>query len=46
MTHIAAISLYVDGWKTNIFDLREDVRLENKQYVTATPCSATFTLLT
>jgi len=33
ITHMAAISLFVDGYKTDTHDLREDLRLENKQYV-------------
>jgi len=31
MTHMAAISLYIDGWRTDTSDLRDDLRLENKQ---------------
>lgn len=31
MTHMAAISLYIDNWRTDTHDLREDLRLENKQ---------------
>lgn len=31
MTHIAALSLFVDNWRTDTNDLREDLRLENKQ---------------
>ncbi|KAL1296512.1 hypothetical protein AAFC00_000021 [Neodothiora populina] len=30
-THMAAVSLYIDNWRTDTFDLREDLRLENKQ---------------
>lgn len=33
MTHMAAISLYIDNWRTDTHELREDLRLENKQYV-------------
>lgn len=33
ITHMAAITLYIDGFKTDTNDLREDLRLENKQYV-------------
>jgi len=33
ITHMAAISLFIDGYKTDTHDLREDLRLENKQYV-------------
>ena len=33
ITHMAAISLFIDGYKTDTCDLREDLRLENKQYV-------------
>lgn len=32
MTHIAALSLYIDNWRTDTYDLREDLRMENKQY--------------
>ncbi|KAF2226122.1 RNA polymerase I associated factor, A49-like protein [Elsinoe ampelina] len=31
MTHIAAISLYIDGQRTDTHDLREDLQMENKQ---------------
>ncbi|KAF2158208.1 RNA polymerase I associated factor, A49-like protein [Myriangium duriaei CBS 260.36] len=31
MTHMAAISLYIDDFKTDTHDLREDLRLENRQ---------------
>ncbi|KAI4797255.1 RNA polymerase I associated factor, A49-like protein [Aureobasidium sp. EXF-8845] len=31
ITHMAAISLFIDGYKTDTHDLREDLRLENKQ---------------
>ena len=31
MTHMAAISLYIDNWKTDTNDLKEDLRLEVKQ---------------
>lgn len=31
--HIAALALIVDGYETDVFDLREDLRLETKQYV-------------
>lgn len=31
MTHMAAISLYIDDWRSDTHDLREDLRLENKQ---------------
>ena len=34
MTHMAAISLYIDSYRTDTFDLREDLRMENKQCVT------------
>lgn len=36
MTHIAAISLYIDGYRTDTCDLREDLQMEDKQYVTQT----------
>lgn len=31
MTHMAALSLYIDNWRTDIHDLKEDLRLDNKQ---------------
>lgn len=31
MTHMAAISLYIDGYRTDTHDLREDLRMENRQ---------------
>ncbi|TKX22211.1 DNA-directed RNA polymerase I subunit rpa49 [Elsinoe australis] len=31
MTHIAAISLYIDGYRTDTCDLREDLQMEDKQ---------------
>ncbi|KAK5130756.1 hypothetical protein LTR08_001701 [Meristemomyces frigidus] len=30
-THICALSLYVDGWTTNSVELRDDLKMENKQ---------------
>ena len=33
MTHMAAISLFIDNWRTDTHDLREDLRFENKQSV-------------
>ena len=30
-THICAISLYVDGWVTHMTDLKEDLKLEQKE---------------
>lgn len=33
MTHMAAISLYIDNFRTDTHELREDLRLENKQFV-------------
>lgn len=33
MTHMAAISLYIDNYRTDTHDLREDLRMENKQYL-------------
>ena len=30
-THMCALNLYVDGWTTNISDLRDDVKMENKE---------------
>lgn len=33
ITHMAAIALFIDGYKLDTHDLREDLRLENKQYV-------------
>jgi len=32
-THMCALSLYVDGWTTNTTDLKEDLKMENKQIV-------------
>jgi len=32
LTHMAAISLYIDGYKTDTFDLQEDLKLKSKQY--------------
>ncbi|KAL0262190.1 DNA-directed RNA polymerase I subunit rpa49 [Diplodia seriata] len=31
ITHIAALSLYIDNFAVDTFDLREDLRLDNKQ---------------
>ncbi|KAG9830789.1 RNA polymerase I associated factor, A49-like protein, partial [Aureobasidium melanogenum] len=31
VTHMAAIALFIDGYKLDTHDLREDLRLENKQ---------------
>lgn len=31
MTHIAAAALIVDGFEVDVFDLRDDLRLENKE---------------
>ncbi|PNS15619.1 DNA-directed RNA polymerase I subunit rpa49 [Sphaceloma murrayae] len=31
MTHMAALSLYIDAFRTDTHDLREDLHLENKQ---------------
>ena len=31
ITHIAALSLYIDNYVVDMFDLREDLRLDNKQ---------------
>ena len=31
ITHIAALALYVEGYEVDTFDLREDLRLDNKQ---------------
>ncbi|KAF4548181.1 A49-like RNA polymerase I associated factor-like protein [Elsinoe fawcettii] len=31
MTHMAAISLYIDGQRSDTHDLREDLQMENKQ---------------
>ncbi|KAI7526848.1 RNA polymerase I associated factor, A49-like protein, partial [Hortaea werneckii] len=30
-THMAALTLYIDGWTTNTTDLKEDLRIENRQ---------------
>ena len=30
-THMCALSLFVDGWATDTTDLRNDLRMENKQ---------------
>ncbi|KAI7187286.1 RNA polymerase I associated factor, A49-like protein [Hortaea werneckii] len=30
-THMAALTLYVDGWTTNTTDLKEDLRIDNRQ---------------
>lgn len=32
-THMCALSLYVDGWTTHTTDLKDDLRMENKQIV-------------
>lgn len=32
-THICALALYVDGWETDTRDLREDLKLEQKEVV-------------
>lgn len=31
LTHIAALSLFIDDWRTDSYDLREDLRLDSKQ---------------
>lgn len=35
ITHIAAAALIVDDFEVDVNDLREDLRLENKEYVHA-----------
>lgn len=32
-THIAACALFVDNFEVDVFDLREDLRVDNKTYV-------------
>jgi DNA-directed RNA polymerase I subunit RPA49 len=34
MTHIAAAALIVDEFEVDVNDLRDDLKLENKEYVT------------
>lgn len=32
MTHVAAAALIVDNFKVDVNDLRDDLKLENKEY--------------
>lgn len=33
ITHIAALTLYIDNYRTDTHDIREDLGLDNKVYV-------------
>lgn len=35
MTHVAAAALIVDDFEVDVNDLREDLKIENKEYVAA-----------
>ncbi len=37
VTHIAALALTVDDFEVDIYDLKEDLRLETKEYVYPCP---------
>jgi len=41
MTHIAAAALTVDDYEVDVNDLREDLKLENKEYVRQEPLDLT-----
>lgn len=41
MTHIAAAALTVDDYEVDVNDLREDLKLENKEYVPQEPLDLT-----
>ena len=37
IAHIAALALTVDDFEIDIYDLKEDLRLETKEYVSSCP---------
>lgn len=39
MTHVAAAALIVDDFEVDVNDLREDLKIENKEYVLLSPSS-------
>lgn len=39
MTHVAAAALIVDDFEVDVNDLREDLKIENKEYVIRAACS-------
>jgi A49-like RNA polymerase I associated factor len=43
LTHIAALALTVDGFEVDIYDLKEDLRLETKEYVYPCPSEPSLT---
>ena len=43
ITHIAALALVVDGFEVDIYDLKEDLRLETKEYVYPYPSELSLT---
>ena len=38
MTHVAAAALIIDDFTVDVNDLREDLKLENKEYVNNSIC--------
>ena len=36
MTHICALALIIDNYEVDVYDVREDLKLENKEYALRT----------